>query len=383
MRVGIDAGPMVGRGGISAYVGPLIRTLIAHHPRTEFRLLLRRGWLDAEAVRELKHLAPVQPLRLPDRALLFWWDRLGKSLPVQRRFWSSLDLYLATCLVAPVLPCGRVVSIVYDLIPLRLPNLFPGGREFRERLQRLCRRSAALVAISHQTKHDLVELLGIHPGSVHVVYPGRNRAFGPASVSRLEEIRRRYGIDGPYLLYVGALGPHKNVPTLLRAYQEARLEGGIDAKLVLVGDRQWGADTLTVLEGLKIRRDVIVTGYVPTEELPALYAGSSLFVFLSFYEGFGLPVLEALSSGVPVVVSKTGALPEVVGDAGCCVDPEDATAVAAAICRVLTDSALREGMAAAGLKRAASFSWTQSARQLSRLLQTVAERSQNRRPGEA
>ncbi|MEW6245956.1 MAG: glycosyltransferase family 1 protein [Nitrospirota bacterium] len=377
MMVGIDAGPMVGRGGISGYVGPLVRTLIANHPRTEFRLLLRRGWLDVEAVSELKRFAPVQLLRIPDRAVLFWWDRLGKSLPVQRRFWSSLDLYLATCLVAPVLPRGQVISIVYDLIPLRLPNLFPESRRFRERLQRLCRRSAALVAISHQTKHDLVDLLGIDPESVHVIYPGRNQVFSPASAVRLEEIRRRYGIDGPYLLYVGALGPHKNVPTLLRAYQEARLEGGIDAKLVLVGDRRWGTDTLTVLEGLKVRGDVIVTGYVPAEDLPVLYAGSSLFVFPSLYEGFGLPVLEALSSGVPVIVSKAGALPEVVGDAGCCVDPEDPTAMAAAIGRVLRDSALRESMAAAGLKRAASFSWTQSARQVSRLLQIVTDRSQS------
>jgi glycosyltransferase involved in cell wall biosynthesis len=188
------------------------------------------------------------------------------------------------------------------------------------------------------------------------------------------QVTERYGIRGGYILYVSALGSHKNVSTLLQAYQEARLQGRLTAPLVVVGSQRWGQETLTCLETLRLREDVVLIGWVPAEDLPALYAGADLFVFPSRYEGFGLPVLEAMACGTPVIVSDCGSLPEVAGEAELYVDPEDPTALAEAMCRVAGDTAMRANMTAAGLQQAARFCWARSALELRALCRAVAGR---------
>lgn len=375
MRVGIDAGPLLGHGGISGYVGPLLRTLLTTDRETGYHLILRRGWLNHEGVDGLDGLGPVTRLRVPDRLLFFWWNRLGSPFPVPRGMWGSLDLFLATCLVAPILPRGQVISIVYDLIPLRLPALFAGHERFRRQVERVVDRSAAVIAISGRTRQDLIEVLGADPARVRVIYPGRSESFRPVPPPRAVEVTGRLGIRGPYVLYVGAFGPHKNVPTLLRAYERARLEGGLAARLVLVGSPRWGQEVVSVLETLRVRDDVLLAGPVPAEDLPAIYSGAEVFVFPSRYEGFGLPVLEAMACGAPVIVSRGGALPEVAGEAGCTVDPDDEGALAAAICRIVGEPETRERLRAAGLERASRFSWAKSAADLAALLREVARPS--------
>jgi len=373
MRVGIDAGPLLGHGGISGYVGPLVRTLLTTDRETAYHLILRRGWKDHEGSSGLDRLAPVTRVRVPDR-LLF-------SFQMPRALWGSPDLFLATCLVAPVLSRGQVISIVYDLIPLRLPELFADHGRFRSQVERLLGRSAALIAISQCTRRDLVEFLGVDPARVHVIYPGCSEPFRPVPPVKAAEVARRLGIHGPYVLYVGALGPHKNVPALLRAYQRARLEGGLAAQLVVVGSPRWGRETLSVLESLRVRDAILLAGPVPTEDLPALYSAAEAFVFPSRYEGFGLPVLEAMACGAPVIVADRGALPEVAGEAGCYVDPDDEAALAAAMCRIVGEPGVRARMAAAGLEQASRFSWARSAADLLALFREVARSPRSSCPG--
>lgn len=363
MRIGIDAGPLLGQGGISGYVGPLVRTLLDTDFGAEFRLVYRRGWRGSDMASHLEPLAPTIQVRVPDRFLDFWWNRVGWPLPLYRVLWQELDLFLATSLLAPVLPSGQVVSIVYDLTPLRLPALFPDRDRFRDRLLSLIRRSAALVAISHRTREDLVALLGADPLRVRVIYPGRDEACRPVPPEAVAPVTARYKISGRYLLYVGSLGPHKNVITLLHAYERAR-SAGLPAKLVLVTSPRWGEATLAALDSLRVRDDIIVTGSVPGADLAPLYSGADCFVFPSRYEGFGLPVLEAMACGTPVIASTGGALPEVVGDAGAVFDPEDPIALAETMCRIVGDVSLRAGMTARGLARAAQFSWRRSAEEL-------------------
>ena len=371
MRVGIDAGPLLGQGGISGYVGPLVRSLLAIDPDTQYHLVLRRSWLAHPAAQTLEALAPVTRLPVPDRVLTFCWEHLGWTLPVGRRFWGSLDLFLATCLVTPTLPHGQVVSIVYDLIPLRLPELFPDHERFRRTLERAVARSDAVIAISRQTKADLTEVIGMDGSLIRVIYPGRSEDFQPMPPSRPAGVARRHGIHGRYILYVGSLGPHKNVATLLRAYQRARREGDLAAKLVVVGNPRWGEETLAIREMLLVRDDIVLTGEVPQDDLPALYAGADLFVFPSRYEGFGLPVLEAMACGTPVILSDRGALPEVAGEAGYYVDPDDEHALADAICQIAGDPETRSRMVMAGLEQAGRFSWVQSATDLLALFREI------------
>ena len=375
MLIGIDAGPMIGHGGISEYVGSLMRKLVIDDHRNQYRLVFRRSWSHLSGLRECEQVAPIVRLSMPDRFMSLWWDRMNCSLPVHRALWNSLDVYLSTCLMTPILPRGQVVSVIYDLIPLRLPTLFPHHADFRQRVHRICARSAVLVTISQCTKDDLVELLGIDPAKIHVVYPGRHPQWDSIAPACIATVTQRYGIVGPYILYAGSLGRHKNVEALLRAYQLARVEGSLGATLVIAGSRRWGKDVLRLVETLELHENVIFTDYVAGEALHALYAGADLFVFPSLYEGFGLPVLEAMSCGTPVLVSKSGALPEVIGEAGLAVNAEDPRTLADAIIRVMGNAELRLHMREAGLRQAERFSWTRSADQLRLLLEQTAGES--------
>jgi glycosyltransferase involved in cell wall biosynthesis len=374
LTIGVDAGPMVGRGGISRYVGPLVRALIASASAFDIRLIVRRGWQQAPGVEQLELLAPVTRLSMPDRALTGWWDCTGHSLPLPPRLWGSFDCYLSTSLMSPVLSRGEVLSIIYDLIPLRLPALFPDHAMFREQIRRVCERSSALIAISDCTKRDLIDLMDIEPDRVHVVYPGRLQDVQRPRPDQVAAVMERYAIKGSYILYVGSMGPHKNVATLLRAYEQARRANRLSASLVLAGGTEWGGKTLDLLESLTFKRDIIVTGFVPDEELPALYTGADLFVFPSLYEGFGLPVLEAMAYGKAVIVSESGALPEVVGSAGISIDPEDVDAFAEVMAHALEDISRRESMEHASLAQAEKFSWETSATALACLMARTAGR---------
>jgi len=374
LTIGVDAGPMIGRGGISRYVGPLVRALITSANALDIRLIVRRGWQQAPGVEQLEMLAPVTRLSMPDRALTGWWDCTGYSLPLPPRLWGSFDCYLSTSLMSPVLSRGEVLSIIYDLIPLRLPALFPDHAMFREQIRRVCERSSALIAISDCTKRDLIDLMDIEPDRVHVVYPGRLQDVQRPRPDQVAAVMERYAIKGGYILYVGSMGTHKNVATLLRAYEQARQANRLSASLVLAGGTEWGGKTLDLLESLSVRQDVIVTGFVPDEELPALYTGADLFVFPSLYEGFGLPVLEAMAYGKAIVVSRGGALPEVSGSAGISVDPDNVDAFAEAIAHVLEDTSRRESMEQASLAQAEKFSWEASATALACLMARTAGR---------
>lgn len=373
MTIGIDAGPMVGRGGISSYVTALVGTLVAGAAETRWRLFLRRSWRDHRDDQRLTDLAPTTTVSIPDRLLRFGWRWLPPSSVSLGRFRQPLDGYLSTCLMTPKLKHTTVISVIYDLIPLRLPQLFPRRRKFLELIRDTLERSDMLVAISHRTKTDLVELLRVEPARIRVVYPGRHEEWSAISQSVLSAIRARYGLPSRYLLYLGSLGAHKNISTVLRAFALARDTGRLNVPLVITGDARWGEQALEVLNDLQLRRHVILTGRVPDSDIPAMYSGAMAFVFPSFYEGFGLPVLDAMTCGVPAIVSTGGALPEVVGRAGICLPPDSIEAWADTLCRISRDQELREQLAAGARARAAQFSWARSAAAIRQLFESGRE----------
>jgi glycosyltransferase involved in cell wall biosynthesis len=261
-----------------------------------------------------------------------------------------------------LLPVGVRVPLVLscmDVIPLLRPETQPAWKRALYALsyRRAIARADALVAISESTRRDLVARFGVPAGRVAVVPLAADARFAPAASSEVAGLRGRLGLPGSYLLYVGSNKPHKNLSRLLAAYG-AVAAARPDVALVVAGawDPRYDAVRRAAPAG------VMFLGPVADADLPALYSGALAFAFPSLYEGFGLPVLEAMACGTPVVTSAISSLPEVAGDAALLVDPASTPAIAAALARLCDDGALRTELSRKALARAAEFSWERAAR---------------------
>jgi glycosyltransferase involved in cell wall biosynthesis len=230
---------------------------------------------------------------------------------------------------------------------------------------RNARGARRIVVDSEATARDVIQFLHVSPDRVRVAYLG-----GPEvrSVEPDPGLRQRYNLSERYFLFVGTLQPRKNVPRLLRAFAAARERMGGGTVLALAGQAGLGAGALKELAGQLGIGDVVRwLGYVPAEDRPGLYASATAFVFPSLYEGFGLPVLEAMAWGTPVIASAVSSLPEVVGDAGLLVDPLDVAGLADAMARVVEDRSLADRLVASGRRQAARFSWDRCAAELEKV----------------
>ena len=306
----------------------------------------------------------VAPSWARGRAGRILWEQTG--LPRALRAGGAQLLHSAAYAMPAVCALPSVVT-VHDLSFFRLPETFPTrqGAYLRAATRHSARRAAALIAVSDFTRRELIRLLGVDPARVHVVHNGLDasfRRFAPADVATW---RAERGLPERYILSVGTLQPRKNLATLLRAY--AKLRADWDAPeappaLVVAGGAGWGdTDIAARAAAIGIGEHVHVTGYVPAEDLPWLYNGARMLAFPSRYEGFGLPALEAMACGAPVVASDASSLPEVVGEAGVLVPPEDVGAWAAALATLAQDEARRTEMTERGLERAGAFSWARAA----------------------
>ncbi len=232
------------------------------------------------------------------------------------------------------------------------------------------RRAVRVIAVSRHTKSDLIEHLGIPEEKISVVYHGLDHGlYRPVSGPR--------PVPYPYILYVGAEHPRKNLHTLLRAFRRLKRDGRFrELKLVKIGkagdpEAEFRRPTLDEIGRLRLERDVVFAGFVPQERMPLYYSHAECLAFPSLYEGFGLPPLEAMACGCPVVSSNASAIPEVVGDAAVTLDPLDDAALADALGRVLTDASHRRHMIGRGLERAALFSWEKAAQETLRVYEQV------------
>ncbi|HUV05756.1 MAG TPA: glycosyltransferase family 1 protein, partial [Armatimonadota bacterium] len=239
--------------------------------------------------------------------------------------------------------------------------------------RRAVKKADAIIAISESTKRDIVELLGAPEHKIYTTLLGVDPPYRPVSDERKERVAREHGLGHSTILYLGTLEPRKNIPALLAAFSQARKSSPAkDCTLVLAGGKGWFFNqTFKLVEDLGLKESVRFTGYVPAEDLPALYSAATVFVYPSLHEGFGLPPLEAMACGTPVITSNASSLPEVVGDAGIMVDPYNVEELAGAILRVLCDPDLRQEMSAKGLERAKKFSWEETARQTLKVYERV------------
>lgn len=265
--------------------------------------------------------------------------------PLATRCPSVVTLHDMTLFVTPRFHHWKKLVLDRTLIPL------------------VARRAHAIVTVSKSAGDDIVRLLGVPSGKVHVIMNGVSPAFHPVTdKAQLDVVRTRYGLDGPYVLYVGTIEPRKNLARLINAFRVLK-KRGLPHKLVLVGQPGWHcASIYAEVEKHNLGNDVIFTGYVPFEDLPALYSGASAMAFPSLYEGFGLPVLEAMSCGTPVVTSHSSSLAEVADGAALLVDPLSGAQIADALYRVCSDSDLAGELSEKGRARATLFTWENAAR---------------------
>jgi glycosyltransferase involved in cell wall biosynthesis len=360
MRVGFMGRSIrPGATGVGRYAANLVGALSRQMPSGTLSVFVTR-----DAARRWNGSVKMMPAPFPtpnEYARALWEQTV---VPAQAAA-LGCDVYHSPSYIVPsALTCPSVVS-VHDLAYLRRHLHRLTSHVYLSALTALAlRRASAVVAVSQHTRR-LIEARYPHTrGRVEVVYEGVDPALEPPSPAALRAFRDRVGLADPYVLFVGTQEPRKNLARLVRAYERAVDRTGLPHRLVLVGPRGWKTEDFEIAVARSPLRDRIVRpGFAPDHELACWYAGAALFVYPSLEEGFGLPALEAMACGAPVLVSNTSSLPEVVGDAGLTADPEDVDALAEAMARVLTDRPLAERMVHAGRRRAERFTWDEAARQ--------------------
>jgi len=358
------------KAGIGRYAGSLARALVELEPE-RFALFYNRG-AETEPPRDLA-LVPARTIRAGYKPwrMAVW---AGQSARVGfNRLVPSAELFHATEHLLPPLRGVPTVLTVHDMIF----KLFPEHQKrlnywyLNSTMPLYCRRADAIITVSECSKHDIVKHYGLDPAKITVIHEAASSECVPASQAAVDAIRRRYGLPERFLIHVSTIEPRKNLMRLAEALQRLRDEGLI-IPLVMTGAKGWLYDDLfRRLDELDIREDVHLTGYVPAEDLAVLVSAATVATMPSVYEGFGLPVLEAMACGTPVVCSNASSLPEVGGDAARYFDPYDVAAMAEAIRVVWTDADLRAEMREQGLEQAARFSWKRAAQETLSLYERI------------
>ena len=369
MKVGFDATTLtMERSGIGRYTLELLRALMEHEPALDLRLMAHRpldGDLRANGIGHLPRLrGPGLPIKLA------WMQTL---LPVELAA-SGFDVCHFTNYHAPLATPVPMIVNLHDMSLLLTPERHPSRRvmTMRPLLRGVAHRAAAVICLSESARADAIRVLDLDPAKVRVVPAAPASAFRPVGDgSTLAAAARRFGLEPGFLLFVGTIEPRKNLVRLVEAYARLRA-GGFGAPLVLCGGSGWkNGDLVARIDALGIRPHVRLLGFVPDEDLPLLLNLCGAFVYPSLYEGFGLPIIEALACGTPTVTSDRGATAEVAGDAALLVDPEDVEALTSGLARALYDEPLREALRAAGPVRAADFSWERAAHATASLYRDV------------
>jgi glycosyltransferase involved in cell wall biosynthesis len=370
MHIGIDAHAIGARqGGNETYIANLIKSLAEIDGDNLYTIYLANAgaaaqWRESFTPRyknfSVRLLPPPTPLvRVPVYLTYELFRRPVDVLHVQY--------------TAPPFCRVPVIVTIHDLAFERMPETFTRRGSFQLKLtvRRTAKKAARVATVSEYSRQDLLDIYKLPPEKVVVTYNGVESSFTPrpSVPNEAEEVRRRFGVSRDFLLAVGSLQPRKNLVRLIRAYARLRSEReNFSPQLVIVGRKLWLASE--IFDEVKRQRwadDVILTGYVADEDLPALYRAARAFVYPSLFEGFGLPPLEAMACGTPVVTSDISSLPEIAGDAALLIDPNDEHALANALIEIMNNDRLRAELREKGIAQAKKFTWRDAAEKTLRL----------------
>lgn len=371
MRICVDISPAVHRrAGLGRYAQKLLEHLLRLDDENQYLVFYhqpRRAVVSPplDSLPRLTFPTSAKPWRMSVLLAHFLRIPMDRLLP-------DVQIFHATDHLLPPLRRARTVFTIHDLIFRFYPQYhLPLNRWFLSlMIPRFLQAADAIIAISHHTKRDVMRLYGVDEAKIQVIHEGVDADFRPQPPERIAEVRGRHHLPRQYILYVGTIEPRKNLGALLEAYLllKQRARGVQVPKLAIVGKKGWlYGGFFRRLRETGLEKETVLTGYVPDEDLPAIYSGALFFVYPSFYEGFGLPVLEAMACGVPVICSQASSLPEVAGEAALLVNPHDVGELAEAMMRLLTDEEMRRRLRGEGLKRAALFTWEEAARRTLRV----------------
>lgn len=358
MRIGLDGIPLASaKTGIGHYTLELARALATIDTDDEFELVSPFAFNSSS----FDEVLPANLKKVEARRRKFWW---AVGLPMYMRK-SATSLFHGTNYEIPLLSkCPTILSI-HDLSQLLYPetHLAQSVRRARYRLPLMARAATKIITATEYVKNEVVEHLKVNPAKIAVTPYAPRRMFGPLSRSETEETRTRLSIEENFILFVGTIEPRKNLITLLGALSEILKSTDLRPQLVIAGQEGWlTGETMNYVESERLADRVKFTGYITDEDLRALYACCTVCVYPSLYEGFGLPPLEAMSCGAPVIASNVASLSEAVGDAARLVPPTDTQKLAQAIVEMIRDEATRSHFSHAGLKHASQFTWERTAR---------------------
>ncbi len=368
MHIGIDARLVYHtRAGIGEYTLRLTQALAKTFREHTFTLLQdrrsRQPLLEAPNIKIA--YTPVPSHHRLEQLLLPWVvDRL------------ATDVFHSPDFIPPLRRAGPSVITIHDLAFLIYPHfLTKDSARYYGQIDRAVHRAHCIIAVSESTKHDLIKKLGVPEDKIRVIYEAADPLFRPEPRQEaLQHVQALFEIPEDYILFVGTIEPRKNIPGLLRAYRRLRDKYKLTPALVLAGAPGWlSEDVYKLVNDLALKPHCFFLGRVSSHDLYHLYNAALCLVHPAFYEGFGLPPLEAMACGTPVVVSNVSSLPEVVGDAALLVDPKNDEEITVALWRVLTDSTLRAQLRAKGLQRAEAFSWERAARETMEVYQKACD----------
>ena len=360
MRIGFDGTPLLGqRSGVGHYTGRLVANLVQQRPEWEYMLFSNRPFGMLETA-----LARAQPVINNFGLSRFIWMQLMLPRIICH---SQLDLCHFPNNTAPLCLSGPSVITIHDASLFLHSQHHPRSRllALRLLLPHVARRATAVITVSHHARHDLSRVLQLPAEKINVIYEAAPDGFQPlVDSTERRQLRDRYNLPEAFVLFVGTVEPRKNLQRLIRAVAQLR-QRGCGTRLVLVGPNGWliNGSLEREIEALDLKEVVQNLGYVPQADLPGIYSLATLFAFPSLYEGFGLPPLEAMACGTPVLTSCNSAMAEICGEAAWLVDPQEEEAIADGLACLLKDADKRAHLRQLGLAQAQKYSWEQTARE--------------------
>ena len=376
MRIGIDYTAAINQtAGIGRFVRGLVRAVAALDHENQYVLVHAAPNSGCTIDAPVGPNVSMREMRFRERVMTAIWHRMRIPLPVDL-VTGPVDIFHAPDYVLPPVSRGVSMITVHDLSFLIHPEC--ADQNLRVFLEHAVPRSAAradyIITDSENTRNDVICLLDADPERVFVVPGGVDPSFAPADEEAVHQVRCEYKLHLPYLLAVGVIEPRKNFPRLIDAFSRFRVRTGLNYDLVIAGGNGWLSDeTYREAERSPFSANVRFTGYVPDEHLAALYSGAEVFAYPSLYEGFGLPVLEAMACGTTVVCANTSSLPECAGDAALLFPPDDPDAIAARLEEACTSETLRTELVRRGEQRVALFQWERAAERLIEIYERVGQ----------